>query len=79
MGIALAVGVGAAALGVAWAMPMGTNIEAGMVASEATLTGISVVRSINSAMLLMLCLPGMRNVTEAIWLGSISLRSKGME
>ena len=50
-----------------------------MVASEATFTGISIARSISSAMFLMLCLPGMRKVTEAMWLGSISLRSKGME
>ena len=60
-------------------MPMGTNMAVGMVASEATLTGISIVRSINSAMVLMLCLPGTRSVTEAMWLGNISLRSKGME
>ena len=68
-----------AATGVAKLMPMGTNWLAGMVASLDTLTGMSVARSISVAMVLTLWRPGRRSVTEAMWLGSISLRSIGMD
>ena len=60
-------------------MPMGTNWLAGMVASLDTFTGMSVARSISVAMVLTLWRPGRRSVTEAMWLGSISLRSMGMD
>ena len=60
-------------------MPMGTNWLAGMVASLDTFTGMSVARSISVAMVLTLWRPGRRSVTEAMWLGSISLRSIGMD